>query len=190
MGAAWREVSQVGPRQFKRVCDMIKEVNDLGLEVCVTLGMLNKEQAKQLKEAGLTAYNHNLDTSEEHYSKVVTTRTYEDRLETLQNVRDAGLSTCCGGILGLGESHEDRVSLLHTLSTMEKHPESVPVNALVPNEGLFLVEVHHINIQKILWVYLGRAVGSLPWSHCIWGCCCDGAGWWFPPPFELEGSWE
>uniref|UniRef100_A0A7S1IPF5 biotin synthase n=1 Tax=Eutreptiella gymnastica TaxID=73025 RepID=A0A7S1IPF5_9EUGL len=135
MGAAWREVSQVGPRQFQRVCDMIAEVNKLGLEVCVTLGMLNAEQAQKLKEAGLTAYNHNLDTSEEHYKNVVTTRTYEDRLKTLKNVRDAGLSTCCGGILGLGESHEDRVSLLHTLSTMETHPESVPVNALVPNEG-------------------------------------------------------
>lgn len=140
MGAAWREASQVGPRQFKRVCDMISEVNSMGMEVCVTLGMLNKEQALQLKEAGLTAYNHNLDTSEEHYSKVVTTRTYEDRLKTLQNVRDAGLSTCCGGILGLGESHADRVSLLHTLATMEKHPESVPVNALVPNEGTAMAD--------------------------------------------------
>lgn len=135
MGAAWRGVSQVGPRQFNRVLDMVREVRGMGLEVCATLGMVNTEQAKLLKEAGLTAYNHNLDTSREHYPKVITSRTYDDRLETLRSVRKAGISVCCGGIIGLGESHVDRVALLHELSTMDKHPESVPVNALVANQG-------------------------------------------------------
>eukprot|EP00957_Ditylum_brightwellii_P157707 12003921-Ditylum_brightwellii.AAC.1 len=107
----------------------------MGLEVCCTLGMLNAEQAKQLKEAGLTAYNHNLDTSPEHYPKVITTRSYEDRLQTIANVRDAGISVCCGGILGLGEKETDRVGLLHVLATLPDHPESVPINALVAVEG-------------------------------------------------------
>jgi len=146
MGAAWREVSQVGPRQFQRVCDMIKAVNEMGLEVCVTLGMLNGEQARQLKDAGLTAYNHNLDTSAEFYPTVVSTRTYQQRLDTLEHVREAGLTVCCGGILGLGESHEDRVSLLHTLATMRKHPESVPVNGLVPNEGTPMAHHHAVPV--------------------------------------------
>eukprot|EP00188_Purpureofilum_apyrenoidigerum_P000936 Plantae.Rhodophyta-Purpureofilum_apyrenoidigerum.ctg14742.p1 GENE.Plantae.Rhodophyta-Purpureofilum_apyrenoidigerum.ctg14742~~Plantae.Rhodophyta-Purpureofilum_apyrenoidigerum.ctg14742.p1 ORF type:complete len:360 (-),score=45.01 Plantae.Rhodophyta-Purpureofilum_apyrenoidigerum.ctg14742:5-1084(-) len=135
MGAAWRGVSQVGPRQFDRVLSMVRGVRELGLEVCATLGMVNAEQAQKLKEAGLTAYNHNLDTSKEFYSKVITSRKYEDRLDTLKNVRDAGISVCCGGIIGLGERHEDRVSLIHTLATLPQHPESVPVNALVANEG-------------------------------------------------------
>jgi biotin synthase len=107
----------------------------MGLEVCCTLGMLNAEQAKQLKEAGLTAYNHNLDTSPEHYPKVITTRSYQDRLDTISNVRDAGISVCCGGILGLGEEDTDRVGLLHVLATLPEHPESVPINALVSVEG-------------------------------------------------------
>jgi biotin synthase len=135
MGAAWRGVSQVGPRQFGRVLDMVSEIRGMGMEVCATLGMLNKEQATQLREAGLTAYNHNLDTSREFYPKVITSRVYDDRLETLKNVRAAGISVCCGGIIGLGEDHTDRVSLLHTLATLPEHPESVPVNALVSNEG-------------------------------------------------------
>lgn len=135
MGAAWRGVSQVGPRQFQRVLAMVKEVRGMGMEVCATLGMLTKEQAEELRKAGLTAYNHNLDTSREHYPKVITSRTYDDRLETLANVRAAGISVCCGGIIGLGETHVDRVSLLHTLSTLPEHPESVPVNALVSNKG-------------------------------------------------------
>lgn len=134
MGAAWREL---GNKQnaFNHILDMVKGVNGMGLEVCCTLGMLNAEQAKQLKEAGLTAYNHNLDTSPEHYPKVITTRTYEDRLETIANVRDAGISVCCGGILGLGEKDTDRVGLLHVLATLPEHPESVPINALVTVEG-------------------------------------------------------
>lgn len=135
MGAAWRGVSQVGPRQFGRVLDMVSEIRGMGMEVCATLGMVNKEQAAQLREAGLTAYNHNLDTSREFYPKVITSRVYDDRLETLKAVRSAGISVCCGGIIGLGEAHTDRVSLLHTLATLPEHPESVPVNALVSNEG-------------------------------------------------------
>uniref|UniRef100_A0A7S2ZKB4 biotin synthase n=1 Tax=Rhodosorus marinus TaxID=101924 RepID=A0A7S2ZKB4_9RHOD len=135
MGAAWRGASQVGPRQFQRVLDMVTGVREMGLEVCATLGLVNAEQARMLKEAGLTAYNHNLDTSREFYPKVITTRNYDDRLQTLQNVREAGISVCCGGIIGLGESHQDRVSMIHTLATLPKHPESVPVNALVVNEG-------------------------------------------------------
>lgn len=107
----------------------------MGMEVCCTLGMLNESQAKALKEAGLTAYNHNLDTSREYYPKIITTRTYDERLETISNVREAGISVCSGGIIGLGEAPEDRVGMLHTLATMPQHPESVPINALVQVEG-------------------------------------------------------
>jgi biotin synthase len=135
MGAAWRGVSQVGPKQFARVKDMVTEIRGMGMEVCATLGMLTEKQAVELRAAGLTAYNHNLDTSREYYPKVITSRMYDDRLETLRNVRAAGISVCCGGIIGLGEDHADRVSLLHTLSTLPEHPESVPVNALVSNDG-------------------------------------------------------
>lgn len=107
----------------------------MGMEVCCTLGMLNESQAKALKEAGLTAYNHNLDTSREYYPKIITTRSYDERLETISNVREAGISVCSGGIIGLGETPEDRVGMLHTLATMPQHPESVPINALVQVEG-------------------------------------------------------
>ena len=107
----------------------------MGLEVCCTLGMVNEYQAEKLKEAGLYAYNHNLDTSEEHYDKIISTRTYDDRLDTIDNVRKAGISVCSGGIIGLGETDEDRIGMLHTLSTLVQHPESVPVNALVPVKG-------------------------------------------------------
>jgi len=133
MGAAWPKV--LDGRAFDRVCDMVKGVSDMGMEACCTLGMLTEEQAIKLKEAGLTAYNHNLDTSEEFYDKVITTRNYNDRLDTLKNVAKAGLSACCGGILGLGESQEDRISLLHTLANLDPQPESVPINMLVPVEG-------------------------------------------------------
>ncbi len=149
MGAAWRGVSQVGPRQFARVLDMVSGVRSMGLEVCATLGMVNEAQAKQLKDAGLTAYNHNLDTSREHYSNVITTRTYDDRLDTLAAVRRAGISVCCGGIIGLGETHTDRVSLLHELATMPKHPESVPVNALVANEGTPLEDAPRVPLWDL-----------------------------------------
>ncbi|GHA79544.1 biotin synthase BioB [Pontibacter akesuensis] len=133
MGAAWREVRD--NRDFDKVLDMVKGVNDMGLEVCCTLGMVNEYQAEKLKEAGLYAYNHNLDTSAENYASIITTRTYDDRLNTIDNVRKAGISVCSGGIIGLGETDEDRIGMLHTLSTMEQHPESVPVNALVPVKG-------------------------------------------------------
>jgi biotin synthase len=133
MGAAWREVRD--NRDFDRVLDMVKGVNEMGMEVCCTLGMLNEHQAQKLAEAGLYAYNHNLDTSREHYDEIITTRTYDDRLQTLDNVRKAGVTVCCGGIIGLGEKHEDRIKMLHTLATMAEHPESVPINALVRVKG-------------------------------------------------------
>jgi biotin synthase len=132
MGAAWRDLKD---RDLPRVAEMITEVKALGLETCVTLGMLKADQAVALKDAGLDYYNHNLDTSPEYYDKVVTTRTYDDRLETLQHVRDAGISTCCGGIVGMGESRADRASFLHQLATLPVHPDSLPVNALVPVAG-------------------------------------------------------
>ncbi|TAN13432.1 MAG: biotin synthase BioB [Chitinophagaceae bacterium] len=133
MGAAWREVRD--NRDFDRVLEMIRGVNDLGLEVCCTLGMLTEEQAKKLQEAGLYAYNHNLDTSPEYYGEIIHTRTYEDRLRTLENVRKSGVTVCCGGIIGLGETHEDRISMLHVLSNLPEHPESVPINGLVAIPG-------------------------------------------------------
>jgi biotin synthase len=132
MGAAWRNPK---PRQLAAVTEMVRQVRALGLETCATLGMLTAEQAEALREAGLDFYNHNLDTSEAFYPEIITTRTYADRLETLQHVRDAGLKVCCGGILGMGESREDRAALLHTLATMPVHPESVPVNQLVRVPG-------------------------------------------------------
>jgi biotin synthase len=134
MGAAWRELGKK-KNAFGHILEMVRGVNGMGLEVCCTLGMLDADQAKQLKAAGLTAYNHNLDTSPENYPNVITTRTYQDRLETIANVRDAGISVCCGGILGLGEKESDRVGLLHVLATMPEHPESVPINALVAIQG-------------------------------------------------------
>src|SRR5688500_9293407 len=133
MGAAWREVRD--NRDFDKVLEMVKGVNEMGMEVCCTLGMLNEQQATKLAEAGLYAYNHNLDTSSEYYNEIITTRTYDDRLKTLDNVRKAGVSVCCGGIIGLGETHEDRIGMLHTLSNMPEHPESVSVNALVRIKG-------------------------------------------------------
>jgi biotin synthase len=145
MGAAWREVRN--NKDFDHVLEMVKEVNKLGMEVCCTLGMLTEEQAQKLADAGLYAYNHNLDTSKEHYSEIITTRTYEDRLETLDNVRKAGVTVCCGGIIGLGETHEDRIKMLHTLATMPEHPESVPINALVPIKGTPLEN----NIKVDIW---------------------------------------
>ena len=133
MGAAWREVKD-GP-QFDQVLEMVKGVKALGMEACATLGMVSESQAKRLAEAGLSAYNQNLDTSDEYYGEVIHTRTYEDRLRTLERVRQAGISVCCGGILGMGESIDDRCRLLQTLANQAHHPESVPINALVPVEG-------------------------------------------------------
>ena len=133
MGAAWREVRD--NRDFDRVLEMVKGVNEMGMEVCCTLGMITESQAEKLHEAGLFAYNHNVDTSREYYPEIVTTRTYDNRLETLSNVRKAGISVCSGGIIGLGETKEDRIGMLHTLSTLPSHPGSVPINALVRIEG-------------------------------------------------------
>ncbi|AKF10706.1 biotin synthase BioB [Sandaracinus amylolyticus] len=133
MGAAWREVKD-GPA-FDRVVDMVKGVRELGLEACATLGMLTEDQAKKLAAAGLTAYNHNLDTSREHYGEIISTRTYDDRLKTISNVAKAGISLCCGGILGMGESTRDRCEMLRTLAALDPQPGSVPINALVAVEG-------------------------------------------------------
>lgn len=133
MGAAWRDAKE-GPA-FERVLEMVRGVRALGLEACTTLGMLTEEQARRLAEAGLTAYNHNLDTSREFYGQIITTRTYEERLETLSNVAKAGIQVCCGGIIGMGESIGDRCAMLVTLANLDPQPNSVPVNALVPVEG-------------------------------------------------------
>jgi biotin synthase len=133
MGAAWREVRD--GKDFDNVVDMVRGVRDMGMEACVTLGMLKPHQAQRLAEAGLTAYNHNLDTSPEFYDQIITTRCYEERLETLAHVRDAGITVCCGGIIGMGEKTHDRASMLQVLATMNPHPESVPINALVAVKG-------------------------------------------------------
>ncbi|WP_198243436.1 biotin synthase BioB [methane-oxidizing endosymbiont of Gigantopelta aegis] len=132
MGAAWRAPKD---RDIERVVEMVQGVKALGMETCVTLGMLTDEQTKRLKDGGLDYYNHNLDTSEEYYSEVITTRTYQDRLDTLARVRDAGINVCCGGIIGMGESDDDRAKLLQQLANLPKHPESVPINMLVQVEG-------------------------------------------------------
>ena len=133
MGAAWREVKD-GPA-FDNVLEMVRGVRGLGMEACVTLGMLTDDQARRLGQAGLTAYNHNLDTSREFYGRIITTRTFDDRLHTLERVRKAGITVCSGGIIGMGESVNDRCAMLVTLANLDPHPESVPINALVPVEG-------------------------------------------------------
>jgi len=137
MGAAWRNPKG---KDFDQVLDMVKGVRDLGMEACATLGMLTDEQAQRLADAGLTAYNHNLDTSRAHYSKIISTRTYDDRLETLDRVSKAGISVCCGGIIGMGESIDDRCAMLAELAHMRPHPGSVPINALVPVAGTPLAD--------------------------------------------------
>jgi len=133
MGAAWRGPKD-GP-EFDRVLDMVREVRALGMEACVTLGMLTADQAHRLKDAGLTAYNHNLDTSRRHYPQIVSTRTYDDRLETLNHVQRAGISVCCGGIVGMGETEDDRLMMLVELANLDTPPESVPINCLMPVTG-------------------------------------------------------
>lgn len=149
MGAAWRSPPTRGT-QFARVLEAIRCVKEEGLEVCVTLGMLTEEQAFQLKEAGVYAYNHNLDTSPEYYEKIITTRTYADRLATLANVRKAGMTVCCGGIVGLGEARADRIGLLQQLANLNPHPESVPVNLLVRVEGTPLQSVDDLDIFELV----------------------------------------
>lgn len=148
MAAAWREVRD--NRDFENILEMVEGVNELGLEVCCTLGMLTEGQAKRLQEAGLYAYNHNLDSSKEYYEEIITTRTYDDRLNTLQHVRKAGITVCSGGIIGLGETHEDRIVMLHTLATLPKHPESVPVNALARVKGTPLADLPKVDSWEMV----------------------------------------
>ena len=138
MGAAWREPRD---RDMAKVCAMVAGVKAMGLETCMTLGMLSRGQARQLKDAGLDYYNHNIDTSPEHYGEIITTRTFQERLDTLEEVREAGIAVCCGGIVGMGETREDRVGFIHALATLPRHPESVPINALVPVKGTVLGEM-------------------------------------------------
>jgi biotin synthase len=153
MGAAWRQVSD--GEDFDHVLEMVDTVAALDMEVCSTLGMLSESQAKRLKSAGLTAYNHNPDTSPEFYGNIITTRLYEDRLRTIAHVRQAGITVCCGGILGMGETDEDRVGLLQELSHLDPHPESVPINMLVRNEGTPLADV-----EKLDPLVMVRAIGT------------------------------
>lgn len=138
MGAAWRSAKK--GEEFERVLKIVEAVKDEGLEVCVTLGMLNEMQAQRLKEAGVYAYNHNLDTSREYYPNIITTRTFDDRLETLKHVRQAGMTICSGGIIGMGESEEDRCGLIAELASLDPQPESVPINLLIPSEGTPLAD--------------------------------------------------
>jgi biotin synthase len=148
MGAAWREVRDNS--DFDRVLDMVKEVNKLNMEVCCTLGMVNEYQAERLAEAGLYAYNHNVDTSEEHYGDVITTRTYTDRLNTLESVRKAGISVCSGGIIGMGETAIDRIAMLQTLANLPEHPGSVPINALVPVAGTPMGDRGRVSFDELV----------------------------------------
>jgi len=160
-GAAWRDAPE-GP-EFDSVLEMVRGVADLGLEVCCTLGMLTDDQARRLKEAGLTAYNHNLDTSPEFYGRIITTRLYEERLRTLASVRKAGLTVCCGGIIGLGESPRDRIGLLHQLARQQPHPESVPINLLQRVEGTPLADERPVD-QLILVRMIATARILMPAS--------------------------
>ena len=148
MGAAWRSVPE--NKDFEKVLEVITEVSKLNVEVCCTLGMLTQEQAYKLKDAGLTAYNHNLDTSEKYYSEIITTRTYKDRLQTIQYVSNAGIQVCCGGIIGLGESEEDRINLIKTLANLDPQPESVPINLLVKVKGTPLEKQEDIDSFELI----------------------------------------
>ena len=155
MGWAWREIRE--GKSFNSMLEMVKGVRNLGMEACVTAGMLTEEQAFKLAEAGLTAYNHNLDTSPEYYESIITTRTYQDRLDTIKRVRNAGINVCCGGIIGLGETYGDRASLLEVLSNMSPHPESVPINSLVAIEGTGLEDNQEIDsIEMIRMIATAR----------------------------------
>ena len=147
MGAAWRNPHE---RDMPYVLEMVREVKALGLETCMTLGMLNQSQAERLHEAGLDYYNHNLDTSREYYSHIISTRTFDDRLDTLDHVRSVGMKVCSGGIVGLGENRNDRVGLLQELATLPMHPESVPINMLVPIEGTPLADVEKLDVTE--WI--------------------------------------
>ena len=148
MGAAWRQVRDGA--EFDAVLDMVKGVRALGMEACVTLGMLNESQAQRLKQAGLTAYNHNLDTGPDYYGEIISTRTYDDRLATLAAVRGAGIEMCCGGIIGMGESTSDRAAMLQVLAAFDPHPESVPINALVPVAGTPLGDKERVDPLELV----------------------------------------
>lgn len=148
LGAAWREVRD--NKDFDKVLDMVKTVNSMDMEVCCTLGMVNEAQAQKLADAGLYAYNHNIDTSEAFYEDIISTRDYDDRLKTIDNVRKANITVCSGGIIGMGESAEDRMGMLLTLANMEVHPESVPINALVPVEGTPLAEQPRVAAHELI----------------------------------------
>lgn len=148
MAAAWREVRD--NRDFDRIIDMVKGVNDMGLEVCCTLGMLTEHQAQRLQEAGLYAYNHNLDTSEEFYDEIISTRKFDNRIQTINHVRKAGITVCSGGIIGLGEKPADRISMLRTLANMERHPESVPINALARVPGTPLENLPKVDVWDMV----------------------------------------
>lgn len=148
LGAAWRSVRD--SIQFDQILEVVKKISAMGIEVCCTLGMLTESQATRLKEAGLYAYNHNLDTSPEYYPSITTTRTYEDRLKTLDTVEKAGISVCCGGIIGMGEKIEDRIGLLYMLATRNPHPESVPINMLIPVEGTPLGKQNKVSIWDLV----------------------------------------
>ncbi|MFP4160409.1 MAG: biotin synthase BioB [Ectothiorhodospira sp.] len=161
MGAAWRNPTD---KNLDKVIEMVRGVRELGLETCMTLGMLTGMQARRLKESGLDYYNHNLDTSPEYYGQVITTRTYQDRLETLAHVRDAGINVCSGGILGMGESRRDRASLLQQLANLPRHPESVPINNLVRVEGTPLAESQPIDPLEFVRI-LAAARILMPRSH-------------------------
>ena len=155
MGWAWREIRE--GKSFNSMLEMVKGVRQLGMEACVTAGMLTDDQAMKLANAGLTAYNHNLDTSPEYYENIITTRTYQDRLDTIKRVRNAGINVCCGGIIGLGENQKDRASLLEVLSNMNPHPESVPINSLVAIEGTVLENNKEIDsIEMIRMIAAAR----------------------------------
>ncbi len=161
MGAAWRSPKD---RDLDQVVEMVKQVKALGLETCLTLGMLNEAQTQRLKQAGLDYYNHNLDTSPEFYGDIITTRTYQDRLDTLQHVRDAGMHVCCGGILGMGESRQDRIGLMQQLANQSQHPESVPVNMLVKVEGTPLENAEDLDpIEFVRSIAVARIL--MPASH-------------------------
>lgn len=153
MGAAWRNARNT--KDFERVIDMVKEITSMDMEVCCTLGMLSDEQAAALKEAGLYAYNHNLDSSEDFYNRIISTRKYQDRLDTLNRVRENDISVCCGGIIGMGETDKDRIELIYNLATMPTHPESVPINALIAVEGTPME-----NQPKVPWHDMARMIAT------------------------------
>jgi biotin synthase len=153
MGAAWRNARKT--KDFDRVLEMVRGITDMDMEVCCTLGMLTDEQAAKLKEAGLYAYNHNLDSSEDFYNRIISTRKYEDRLNTLKKVRKNNISVCCGGIIGMGETDEDRIELIYNLSTLPEHPESVPINALIAVEGTPME-----NQPKVPWYDMARMIAT------------------------------